>query len=818
MDLIHQRYERLARRSEEFFQRWRDRLPAGLEAEFDILQTEMQAFSSDLNGQRISASREAGNQRTEQMAYHAHLLQYVHDAIIATDPDFRITVWNQAAEALYGWPAAEAIGQKLSDVIQSDILHTDLDDTLQSLMLQGHYRYDVAQTTRSGERIFVDASGVILTDDKGEIAGYLSASRDITARKQAEVRAISERNRAEKLATESRQRAAELDAVFKSLAEAVIVYDPEGVVVRANPAAVDIIGMDLIGMNRREVVAQLRVQDDDGRILTTDEMPASEALRGGKVVNRRLSLINTRNEQMYVLISASPLPPIDDEPTGVVAVWHNITEQVRTRGQIEEERALLKAIFEYAPSGIVVTDRQGRLILTNPEADRIYSRSVPYGEEFESHERLEICNLDGIPVPPRDLPLTRATLDGEVNINMDLAIRLPKGDLRPILVNSTPIRDQKGKVSGAVAVFLDITDRKRAEQQLRESEERFKVALKNSPITVYTTDRDLRYTWVHNPPLGFSPEQLIGKRDDEIFSGGQAEMMMAFKRQVLESGTGARHEIALKLEGQTLIFDITAEPIYDRADQIEGLTVAAVDMTEQRQLEAEMQRSAMRLQMQHYLTNQRELERMHIARDLHDGPLQDLIAVTFGMQAVLDDAEGTSLSQPLQAVQDELQRQIANLRSFSYELRPPMLNNFSLERTIRSHAEGFVEKYPHLKVHLDLTPDERKLPDPVRTALFRIYQEALNNVLKHAQSDEVYVRLEVGERIAQLEVLDKGIGFEMPSDWLTLARKGHLGLVGIQERVDAIRGRMKIASRPGRGTQLLVSVPYRLGEIAAEGD
>jgi signal transduction histidine kinase len=135
---------------------------------------------------------------------------------------------------------------------------------------------------------------------------------------------------------------------------------------------------------------------------------------------------------------------------------------------------------------------------------------------------------------------------------------------------------------------------------------------------------------------------------------------------------------------------MTAEPLYTAGGEIEGLTMAAVDVTEQRQLEAEMQRSAMRIQMQHYLTNQRELERMQIARDLHDGPLQDLIAITFDMQAVIDEAEGTPLSEYLLQIQNELQHQIASLRSFSYELRPPMLNNFSLERTIRAHAEGFM--------------------------------------------------------------------------------------------------------------------------------
>jgi PAS domain S-box-containing protein len=954
--LEDQRYERLARRLEDLCHRvgehQHDKMPADVCAEFENLQRALRAVFDEQCTQNSANRASDDGRQADQLAYHAHLLEYVHDAIVATDPDFTITYWNQAAEALYGWSSDEVLGLKLSDVIHSDLLHSDLDSTLQSLMMQGRYRYDVAQLTRSGERIFVDATGVILNDENGDVTGYLSAMRNITGRKQAEARAVRERNRAETLASESRQRAAELDAVFKSLAGGVIVYNPEGTVVRANPSAVQILGFDPVQMNRRDIVAQLKIHDSEGRAVSSDEMPAGEALRGKQVIDRRLSLINARNEQIHVSISASPLPVIDNEPMGVVSVWHNVTEQVnaeqrqahlleenqrqnelleqlvsrapagiaflegpehrytvvnpaymkiargkgdvvgrtvaevfpeisrdvvplldqvynsgeiyqaqdvlykihrdgvqesnyfsfsylplfgefnrvkgivilanetteqvRARQLIEEERARLRAVFEYAPSGIAVTDREGRVIMTNPEADRIFVRPVPYGEDFGSHAQMEICYPDGTPVNPRDLPLTRATLDGEVNINLELAVRLPNSRLRPILVNTTPIRNRKGRVMGAVAVFQDITDRKRAEQQLRESEERFKVALKNSPITVYTTDRQLRYTWVHNPPLGFPPEHFLGRQDDEIFSPSQAEMMIAFKRRVLESGSGARQEIILQIDDHTYIFDMTAEPLQNGSSEKEGLTVASVDVTEQRLLEAEMQRSAMRIQMQHYLTNQRELERMHIARDLHDGPLQDLIAVTFGMQAVLDEAEGTALHAFLQEMQDEMQRQIANLRSFSYELRPPMLNNFSLERTIRAHAEGFVEKYPHLNVHLDLMPDDQRLPDPVRTALFRIYQEALNNVIKHANSDDVYIRLEIGERTAQLEVLDKGAGFKVPSDWLSLARKGHLGLIGIQERVDAVDGRMKLASRPGQGTQLLVTVPYEAEEISGK--
>jgi PAS domain-containing protein len=235
------------------------------------------------------------------------------------------------------------------------------------------------------------------------------------------------------------------------------------------------------------------------------------------------------SETNYFSFSCIPLFGEQNRVKGIVILSNETTEQARARQQIEDERARLRAIFEYAPSGITVTDREARVTMTNPEADRILGRPVPYGEDYSEHAQLEICYPDGQPVPPRELPLTKATLDGEVNINLELAIRLPDGTLRPVLINTTPIRGRRGRVTGAVAVFQDITDRKRAEQQLHESEARFQLALKNSPISVYTTDQELRYTWVHNPPLGLTPSDLIGKRDDEILPSDQVEMMLAFK-------------------------------------------------------------------------------------------------------------------------------------------------------------------------------------------------------------------------------------------------------------------------------------------------
>jgi PAS domain S-box-containing protein len=134
-------------------------------------------------------------------------------------------------------------------------------------------------------------------------------------------------------------------------------------------------------------------------------------------------------------------------------------------------------------------------------------------------------------------------------------------------------------------------ERRRALEMLRASEERFQIALKNSPIIVYTTDRELRYTWVHNMPPGFEHVDLIGKRDDELFPREDVLEMMAFKLRVLQSGQGGRREVSIKYDGAEWCFDLTAEPLRDVHGNIIGITVAAMDITQRKQAEREMRQA-----------------------------------------------------------------------------------------------------------------------------------------------------------------------------------------------------------------------------------
>jgi signal transduction histidine kinase len=223
---------------------------------------------------------------------------------------------------------------------------------------------------------------------------------------------------------------------------------------------------------------------------------------------------------------------------------------------------------------------------------------------------------------------------------------------------------------------------------------------------------------------------------------------------------------------------------------------------------AERQRTQAELaEVQRRLTESREAERVRLAQDLHDGPVQELYGVSFrlsGLKATLpDETEQNDLA----AAQNTIQQVIQSLRATFSELRPPTLAPFGLEKAIRSHAERFQNTHPELEIKLKLTPDGQALPEPVRLALFRIYQEALNNVLRHAEAKKIGVRFTLEATQAILEIQDDGLGFKTTQRSIELARQGHLGLIGMAERAEAIGGELQVISAPGAGTTIQVMVP-----------
>jgi two-component system, NarL family, sensor histidine kinase UhpB len=146
-------------------------------------------------------------------------------------------------------------------------------------------------------------------------------------------------------------------------------------------------------------------------------------------------------------------------------------------------------------------------------------------------------------------------------------------------------------------------------------------------------------------------------------------------------------------------------------------------------------------------------------------------------------------------------------KDFMGELRPTALIQFEVEKAIRSHAQMFENKNPDIRVKLKLPKNGTVLSEATSLVLFRIYQETLINVLKHAEANIIQVQLLIIEQHVKLEIWDNGKGFAPPANLLDLAQQGHLGLLAMQERAEAVGGTLEINAKTGMGTSLRVTVP-----------
>lgn len=207
-------------------------------------------------------------------------------------------------------------------------------------------------------------------------------------------------------------------------------------------------------------------------------------------------------------------------------------------------------------------------------------------------------------------------------------------------------------------------------------------------------------------------------------------------------------------------------------------------------------------QLQGQLIHSREEERARLARDLHDGPLQALIGLNMQL-GLLAAQSGDSAA--LAEMRVEVRGLLAELRGVCAELRPPMLDTLGLVAAIRSLAEEWATQN-NVTILLDLPPDAacRSLPGDVAVNLYRVAQEALTNVAKHAQAQQVNICLAAADGGLRLTVEDDGRGFVPPASVHDLAAQGHFGLAGLHERVNLIGGTLALESAPGQGTRLRV--------------
>lgn len=206
------------------------------------------------------------------------------------------------------------------------------------------------------------------------------------------------------------------------------------------------------------------------------------------------------------------------------------------------------------------------------------------------------------------------------------------------------------------------------------------------------------------------------------------------------------------------------------------------------------------------VTRAQEEERTRIARELHDQAAQNLVVIRRNLDALKSSLIDHRVADDLQRLDDLAGQTLAEVRAFSRDLRPPVLDDLGLVSALDGLV-GDVSRRGHLTVELTVTGERRRLPNETELALFRIGQAALHNVEQHAQAREASVELLFGEQSVRLTIRDDGKGFDAPEDLDELTHLGKLGLIGMAERAKLVGGRLWIESAPGAGTKVGVEVP-----------
>lgn len=327
--------------------------------------------------------------------------------------------------------------------------------------------------------------------------------------------------------------------------------------------------------------------------------------------------------------------------------------------------------------------------------------------------------------------------------------------------------------------------------------------------TLSKKDRILNANETLEEILGVDHEKLLHRRLSEFVDGGSQDEYFLHRYRAIENCHREVSEIQMvKPEGRRMLVRI--ESVIARRDSSQ-LMVMISDITEQRRLEAQQQESAVRMMLQRRLIEQSEMERVELARNLHDGPIQSLAGLGFSIQIIKEilKENGVDGNANIQQMGDDIKSLIAELRNICNNLRPPLLAKLGLLRAIEENVEELQTKDPDMKINLDLSNDPPHLPNNISLALYRIYQQAMNNIYSHSKANEVWIRLKLDPERIVFEIQDNGQGMQIEHTWMDYVRQGHLGLMGMNERAEVLGGTLQLISQPGKGTTVQVIIPLQ---------
>lgn len=741
------------------------------------------------------------------------IVETAEEGIATHEPDGTISYVNQHMADMLGYSREEIIGRSSLDFVDDEEKDA-VNQAHKSLKERGSFNKERKLRRKDGSILWTLANVSPRRDNTGNFIGYLAMHTDITERKNAE----------EKL----RKSEENYRHLVESSGSIILRTDMDLRITFINQY-----GLQFFGYTPEEVIGKEAIgtiipqKDEKGHDLAS--MAEDLVLHPDKYptnVNQ-----NMCKDGRLVWVSWANKPIYDNQGNlkEVLCIGNDLTRLKEAEAAIEENERRFRDAIDHFPNVFVIYDADRRIRKINSKGLAILGLS----------EKDIIGKKDEEIFPPQMinsyLPALKRAIETKKPQTLERK-RDPSLGGQAIAISIIPLLNEKRDIRQILAISHDISEHKRIEDELeqrvlertaeltnanlalKESEDRFRVALKNSPILVFSQDRDLRYTWAYNPHPAFSVDTILGKTDEELFLPEDAAKLTKIKRRVLESSIGERAEIQTTVNGEELFHDLTVEPLRNAAGEIEGLTCAATNITDLKKAKEAAEAAA-------------KVKAAFMANMSHElrTPMNYIVGAT---SLLLDEPLSSDLKDCIETIKkgsDEMMALINNILSFSEVEKKKLTLDYQpldlkalIDNSLKLVASQAIKKGLNITSSITYGTPDNILGDYGK--LTQVLSHILSNAIKFTDEGDISLSLSskhIGGNKHQFLFTVKDMGIGIPTEKMnelfqpfsqvetTISRKrdgAGIGLAICKGLVELMGGKIWAKSETGKGSTFYFTI------------
>jgi PAS domain S-box-containing protein len=724
--------------------------------------------------QDITDRKQAEDGLMRQKEILQQIVDHIPVMITFTDSDGRIRLVNRVWQQTLGWSLDEILKEDFDLVARCYPTSPGRDDALGFIKAAtGEWR-DFKTQTREGSLIDTSWARVQLSD--GTTIGI---GQDVTARTRSELAL--------------RQAERKYRDIFENAGEGIFQSTPDGRFLAANPALAHMHGFaspeELMHSSpdiSRQIYVDPSRREDFKRLLEEQ----------GAVRHFEHQVFRKDRSKIWISVNARAVRDEKGEIQYYEGTAQDITDRKRAEEALRESEERYRDLVENSLDLICTHDLDGLVLSANRAAMELmgyssgtYAGGLNFRQVLASEVRDQFDDY-----------IKRIRTHGAA-IGLML-VETRSGEKRIWEYHST-LRTEGIAAPIVRGVARDITERKRAAEALRESEARYRELFENARDAIYVQDLGGIYVSVNRAAerlSGYERSEIIGKHFGHFIAPDYLPLVRAnMSKKLADMGETAYEIEVLSKDGQKVPVELSSALIFKHGVPV-GIQGIARDITERKRAEQALRSYSRRL------IDAQEAERQHISRELHDQIGQVLTAIRINLHTVgnsCETEESRSLVEQGVGLVDEAIEQVRNL---SFELRPSLLDNLGLAAALRWYSDQYTQRTGiRTKSASNLPDGQLRLRQELETACFRIVQEALTNVVRHANAKNVFIDLKLVDHKIVLSIKDDGIGFKEPTNGDVSASQ--LGLRGMKERALALGGALVIKSGPAQGTEIRATFP-----------